>query len=125
MSFVSERHYNSQSALTTDQNDLRNPEVFDQELWRWKAHWQGTWPTLPDKNQPTTLAQTMKQVDKLEYPNIYTLLQIGCTVPVTSCECERSASALKRLHHYNRVCMTQDRLSACALMYIHHDVHQR
>ena len=40
-------------------------------------------------------------------------------VPATSCECERSASSLRRLHTYNRACMGQERLPSLALMHIH------
>ena len=54
------------------------------------------------------------------YPNLYVLLKICCTIPATSCECERSASALRRLHTFNRASMTQERLSSLALMHIHY-----
>lgn len=41
-------------------------------------------------------------------------------IPTTSCECERSASALRWLHTFNRVSMTQERLSSLALLHIHY-----
>ena len=44
------------------------------------------------------------------------------TIPATSCECERSASSLRRLHTYNRACMGQERLSSLALINIHYQV---
>ena len=52
----------------------------------------------------------------------YVLLKICATIPTTSCECERSASSLKRRHTYNRACMSQERLLSLALMHIHYSV---
>ena len=49
-------------------------------------------------------------------------LEIGCTLPVT-CECERSASVIRRLDNYMRHCMTEERLTALALLHIHYDTH--
>lgn len=43
--------------------------------------------------------------DPTIFPNISVLLQIACTLPVTSCECERSASALRRLNKYMQASM--------------------
>ena len=48
---------------------------------------------------------------------------VACTLPVTSCECERSASALRRLHNYTRASMGMSRLSSLALLHIHYDMH--
>ena len=62
----------------------------------------------------------LKECDEDMYPNLYVLLKICCTIPATSCECERSASALRRLHTFNRASMTQERLSSLALMHIHY-----
>ena len=62
----------------------------------------------------------LKECDEDMYPNLYLLLKICCTIPATSCECERSASALRRLHTFNRASMTQERLSSLALMHIHY-----
>ena len=46
---------------------------------------------------------------------MYTLLCLGCTLPVTSCENERAKSF---------VCSTmgQERLSSLALMHVHYDL---
>ena len=45
-----------------------------------------------------------------------------CTLPVTSCECERNASALRRLRNFMRASMTESRLSSLALMHIHYQL---
>ena len=49
-------------------------------------------------------------------------LQLCATIPATSCECERSASSLRRLHTHNWACTGQERLSSLALMHIHYQV---
>ena len=42
-------------------------------------------------------------------------------MPVTSCECEWSASKLRRLHTYMRASMAQERLTSLALLHIHYE----
>ena len=69
---------------------------------------------------PDTASKALKECDDDLFPNIYTPLKICATIPATSCECERSASSLRRLHTYNRACMFQERLSSLALMHIHY-----
>ena len=59
--------------------------------------------------------------DKLRFPNIYALLQLVCTLPVTSCECERSNSVLRRLHNYLRASTGEERLSNLAVLHINYD----
>jgi len=56
------------------------------------------------------------------YPNLFILLTIYLTVPVTSVECERSFSVLKRLKSWLRTTMGQARLSALSIIQIHCDI---
>ena len=49
-------------------------------------------------------------------------LRILATLPVTSCECERSISALRRLQSYNRSTLLENRLNGLALMQIHQEI---
>ena len=44
------------------------------------------------------MAKVLKVCDIDSYPNIYVLLKILGIVSVTSCECERSGSVLKKLN---------------------------
>ena len=74
----------------------------------------------PDK-RPSSLAQSLKECDKALFPNIHVLLQIGCTIPATSCESERSASTMRRLNNYLRSSMHQSRLSNLAVLHSHYD----
>ena len=98
-------------------SDLPSPELFEMEIQRWKNRY------MPKqyKERPSSAADAIKECDKDMFPNIYILLQIACTVPVTSCECERSASGLRRLNNFMRASMGKDRLSNLALLHIHYD----
>ena len=49
---------------------------------------------------PENIASCLKEADRDVYPNISTLLTIGCTLPVSSCEAERSFSGLRRSRHF-------------------------
>ena len=74
------------------------------------------------EERPSSCAKVIKACDKESFPNVFILLQIACTLPVTSCECERSASALRRLGNFMRASMTESRLSSLALMHIHYQL---
>ncbi|CAG2239250.1 unnamed protein product [Mytilus edulis] len=99
--------------------DLPSPVLVEEEYQRYK---DGILRNVLDSNSviPDSCATAIRNCDALLFPNIYTLLKLACTSPVTSAECERSASSLRRLHHYNRASMTGDRLSALALIHIHY-----
>ena len=68
-----------------------------------------------------TAAATIKAYDKRTFPNIYILLKLICTMPVTSCEWKRTTSVMKCLNNYFRCTMGQDRLLSLALMHIHYE----
>ena len=87
------------------------------ELSRWKHRFM----CLDAGHRPSSCAKAIKACDKESFPNIFVLLQIACTLPVTSCECERNASVLRRLHNFMRAGMTELRLSSLALMHIHYE----
>ena len=75
---------------------------------------------MPEDKRPSSPAQAIDECEE-EFPNISVLLKIACTLPVTSCECEQSASALRRLYNYMRATMGKDRLSYLALLHVHYD----
>ena len=97
--------------------DLSSPELFEMELKRWKSRYM----SMPSDLRPASPAEAIKECDCVLPPNIRVLLQIACTIPVTSCECERSASVLRLLNNYMRASMGQSRLSYLALLHIHYD----
>ena len=59
---------------------------------------------------------------KTTFPYIYTTLCILGTIPVTTCQCERSASALRRLITYLQGTMAQKRLNRLAALSAHRNM---
>ena len=70
------------------------------ELRRWRFFW------IQKKQAGTTIPDTMKSTlgyaDEDCFPNIRILLILGCTLPITSAEAERSFSLLGRLKTHLR-----------------------
>lgn len=52
------------------------------------------------------------------YPNLFKLLQLAVTLPVSSATCERSFSAIRRVNNYLRSTMGQERLSSLGILNI-------
>ena len=98
------------------QDDLPSPSIWEAELHRWKISWQHHTGDLPD-----TAAEALKLCNDCHYPNVHTLLQIVCTLPITTSTCERSISVLRRLKTYLRATMGQERMSQLALIHIHYN----
>ena len=93
-----------------------DPKELHAEILRWKTKWQ-----VKDL-RPHTLLNSFKECNPGYYPNLFTLLKILSILPVSSAECERAFSTLKRLKTYLRSTMGQDRLSFLALINIHFDL---
>ena len=101
------------------QHDLPTPQLSEKEMCRWKSKYS----TVPADKLPNSPSDAIKECDAQLYPNIRILLQIACILPVTSCECERSASVLRRLKTYMRATMGNERLANLALLHTHYDQH--
>ena len=77
-------------------DDLPLPQPFFAEFERWKMKVQAKIITAD------SCAASLKACDPDDFPNLCILLKIAATLPVTSCECERSISAMRRLNNYMR-----------------------
>ena len=75
---------------------------------------------VPVDERPVRLVSSIKQCDEGRFPNLLLLLKIDCTLPVTSCECERSFFVLRRLKTWLSFSITMKRLAALAVMKIHY-----
>ena len=75
-------------------DDLPSINSFEAELDLWHCKWRRERELAPKID---TLGQTLLHADSDYFPNIRTMLVIAATLPVTSCECERSISALRLL----------------------------
>ncbi|XP_065064865.1 52 kDa repressor of the inhibitor of the protein kinase-like [Rhopilema esculentum] len=98
-------------------DDLPEKRHIDLELDMWEKTWQDYQGT-----PPSTVQSLLPLIDRLTFPNMYTVFQILATIPVTTCTCERSISALRRLKTYLRSTMKQERLNALALLHVHRDI---
>ena len=106
-----------EQAISFYADHLPNVDIVDEEFHVWKSRWLA----IPVLDRPKTLACAMKQCSPQSLPNIFTLLKPPTTLLLSSCSCERSASALRRLNTYLRCTQTQDRLSALALIHCNYD----
>ena len=71
---------------------LMDKYLMDQEAMLWKQKWVQCFP----EERPDSLGAALQQCDEERFPNIFRLLKIGCTLPITSCTYERSFSTLRR-----------------------------
>ena len=74
---------------------------------------------------PAKLVDVLDACDCTRFANIHILLQLALTLPITSCESERSFSQLKLIKTAHRSTMTSKRLSGLALMKINRDICER
>lgn len=57
-----------------------------------------------------------KIVKKETFSNVFKLMQIALTIPVSSATCERSFSTMRRIKNWLRSRMSQDRFSNLSLI---------
>ena len=100
--------------------DLPNVAGLTAELYLWERLWEEKKERAEDI--PDKIATTLKVIHLDSFPNIFTILQILATVPVTSCSCKRSISCLRYLKNYLRSTMGVGRLNGLALMHAHRDI---
>ena len=74
----------------TDRISLTNYAGLPAELLLWERMWK----RKNDKREDISdsIDATLEQIDKGAYVNIYTILQILITIPISSASCERSIS---------------------------------
>lgn len=103
----------SLKGLILYKDDLPCFSALEGELQIWKYIWK----SLPEKKRPKHPAQAYRLADAP--PNVRMLLQLLCTLPVTTSTAERSFSALRRLKTYIRSTVMEERLNGLALLNIH------
>ena len=64
------------------------------------------WDEIKYKNDLLdSISATLKRVDALAFPNTYLALKLLGTLPITTCECERSFSSLRSIKTWDRSTM--------------------
>ena len=91
---------------------------FLSELNTWRVHM-----AEPDDNRGSDLVSIacFAHNNQVFYPNIQVMLLLLLTLPVGSCSCEQSFSALRRLKMWCRNTTTEERLDAVAIGHVNHD----
>ena len=98
--------------------DLPCPKSLSSELRRWHT----LWTDVEDSDTPQNFIQALASCDSDSFPNIYQLLLIGCTLPVTSAEAERTFSLLRRIKTFTRSTLTEEHFSDLAVIAMHYGV---
>ena len=115
---VGDRNPDIEAALEFYENDLPSPHAVDFELLQWKRKWCST----EDADLPISAVQlTLAACNREFFRNIHTLIRILCTLPITSAECERPFSTVRRLKTYLRLTMSRERESGLALRNINYN----
>ena len=84
----------TQKATIHYESDLPNSNFLDEEIIMWQKM---RFRCQPD-NRPSSAASALKECKPDKFPNIYIVLSLGCVLPVTTTECERTGSVIRRLH---------------------------
>lgn len=101
--------------------DFENGEAMIQSEWTvWVKKWKMVDTTIEKIPKNALTALKVCQFDL--FPNIYILLKILCTIPITTASVERSFSTLGRLKTYIRNQCGNVRLTGLALMTIHRNI---
>lgn len=69
-----------------------------------------------------TPLEMSKIVSPNTFPNLYKLLNLAFTVPISSVTCERSFSAMRHVKNWLRSTMLQERFTNLALLCIENDL---
>ena len=93
--------------------DMPLPEHFFQEIETWRDI------VLNHDTPPSNVKNTLKAFQFSGLENVKTSLKILGTIPITSCECERSFSGMRRLVNFCWTTMLEERLNGLALMNFH------
>ena len=98
-------------------DDLPHSMMLSTEYSTWIRKWK-----QQNKSEfPNRLVDALQACSALHFPNLHVLLRVALTLPITSCESERSFSQLKLIKTSRRSTMTDSRLSGLALMKINRD----
>lgn len=77
---------------------------------------------LIQKNVDFDICDIKEVINKEVYPNLYVLLQVAFTIPISSVTCERSFSCMRRIKNWMRSSMTQERFTNLSLLNIEKDL---
>ena len=100
-------------------DDFPHSTMLSTEYNVWVMKWKQQQSASADI--PSKLVDALHSCSELQFPNLHVLLRVALTLPITSCESERSFSQLKLIKTSHRSTMSNSRLSGLALMKINRD----
>lgn len=77
---------------------------------------------LKSKKKDFNLNDVKEVVEKQIYPNLFKLLQVALSIPISSATCERSFSSMRRIKNWLRSSMAQDRFTFLSILNIERDI---
>ena len=98
--------------------------MFSTEYSDWVRKWKSAYLVASTTNSssscapvlPERLVDSFKQCSSTQYPNLNVVFRIALTLPITSCQSERSFSQLKLVKTARRSVMTESTLSGLSLI---------
>ena len=101
------------SFATNYKEDLDNLSSFQSELHSWRMKWEQQLSQSGSQSLPATANAAIQEASCM-FPNIWVLLKILCTMPITSSSAERCFSALKGIKTPVHSTMANERLTDLA-----------
>jgi hypothetical protein len=93
-----------------------SPLVVIAELKLW-------WTSLQNLSKiPSNLSELLNNCNENDYPNVFKLLKIVATLPITTATADRSFSTMRRLKTYLRNTMAENRLNGLAQLNIYRTI---
>jgi len=74
------------------------------------------------QNSDFTLSDVLQKIDQNVFTNLYKLMQVALTLPISSATCERSFSVMRRIKTWIRSSMNQDRFTDMSILHIERDI---
>ena len=100
--------------------DLPDSSYAHQEFLKWKVFWENS----SEKQTASSLLEMVSSelLPGESFPNIKTIFKVSLLALVSSATVERANSALKFVKTARRSSMTEHRLNALVLLFVHKDI---
>jgi hypothetical protein len=105
-------------AVTYYASFISSPTQVEGEFMLWKEKWSDT----DAASTVTTATAALQNCSAISLPNIYNLLTILATLPVTTAEAERVFSKVERIATAARAHMTEERLESLVMISAHREL---
>ncbi|CAI6365209.1 unnamed protein product [Macrosiphum euphorbiae] len=97
-------------------------DVVNIDLMSLKAEMLLTRNCIQNRNLDFDIQGIKKVVTKDVFPNLFKLIQVGLTIPISSATCERSFSSMRRIKNWLRTSMGQSKFTDLSVISIERDL---